>query len=279
MLPRLPVLGRRLVVVLVACLAFAGPGTADTAPGRALAATASADTAPPVAASALDAGVVDVTTQAGDSGLGSAGTGIVMTPDGSVLTNNHVLTDATTIHVTVPNGTEYEAHVVGTDPEADVARLQVVGASGLTTASFGDSSKVAVGDPVSVVGNAGGVGGVPSVATGKITQLHRSVDVKAQHDVVEHLTDMLQTDAKIEAGDSGGPMVDAGGHVIGMDTAASVDSPQSQSAPEGYAIPINRALAIAGAFPAAAAATVHVDPIAPKRPSAPTLDGPAPMAP
>jgi S1-C subfamily serine protease len=279
MLPPLPVLGRRLAVVLVACLALVAPHAGGTPAGRALAATASAGpTAAPLPA-VLDTGVVDITTQSGDSGMGSAGTGIIMSPEGAVLTNNHVITDATTIHVTVPNGAEYDAKVVGTDANQDVARLQMVGASGLTPATFGDSSKIAVGDPVTVVGNAGGVGGLPSMSSGTITQLHKSVDVKAQHGVVEHLTELIQTDANVQAGDSGGPMVDAAGHVIGMNTAASVDPPGSNNPPEGFAIPINHALAIAGSFAAAAAATVHVDPIAPLRTPAPALGGPAPIAP
>jgi S1-C subfamily serine protease len=207
---------------------------ATTATGR--------DVGSAVAVAALDAGVVDVTTQLGYSGASSAGTGIVVDPQGEVLTNNHVIRDGTDIRVTVPSGGEYPARVLLTDPDEDIALLQVLGAPALTPATLGDSSTAAVGDAVTAVGNAGGVGGPPTVASGKITGLDRSITVTDDHgNNPEHLHGLIETDARVVPGDSGGPLLNAAGGVIGMDTAAA-DAGDQQAPPDGFAIPINHAL-------------------------------------
>src|SRR5262249_60192418 len=111
-------------------------------------------------------------TQAG----AGAGTGIGVSWNGEVLTNNHVIDGATRITATdVGNGRTYEATVVGYAPSHDIAVLQLKGASGLTTATLGASSKLSVGDPVVGVGNAGGVGGTPTYAGGQITAPNQSI--------------------------------------------------------------------------------------------------------
>ena len=120
----------------------------------------------------VNPGIVDVNSNLAFSDGGAAGTGIVLTPTGEVLTNNHVVAGSTSVKVVdVGNGRTYTATVVGTDRADDVAVLQMQNASGLSTVSVGDSSRVAVGDSVAAFGNAGGVGGTPSVASGHVTGL------------------------------------------------------------------------------------------------------------
>jgi S1-C subfamily serine protease len=199
----------------------------------------------PASPTAVTAGVVDITSQLPSQDASEAGTGMVLSPQGAVLTNNHVIRGGEQIRVTVPGGGRYPAQVIGTDADQDVALLQILGAPALTPATFGDSATVAVGDAVSAVGNAGGVGGTPSVSSGTITQLHRSIAVTDDGGTpIEHLHDLIQTDARVEPGDSGGPLVNAAGQVVGMDTATAVDPPGGHSTPEGFAIPIDRALGV-----------------------------------
>jgi S1-C subfamily serine protease len=175
-----------------------------------------------------------------------------------VLTNNHVIDGATSTKVTdIGNGKTYTATVVGYDASHDVAVLQLQGASGLTTASLGDSSTVQAGNSVVALGNAGGKGGTPSVATGTVTALNQSITASDEGSgVSEQLTGLIETNADIQPGDSGGSLVNAYGQVIGMDTAASSSGSQiqgepgqsgqsGQSAEQAYAIPINEALSIA----------------------------------
>jgi len=116
----------------------------------------------PTVASPLEAGVVDVNTQLAYQNAAGAGTGILLGPSGEVLTNNHVITGASSVSVTdVGTGRTYPATVVGYDRSHDIAVLQAQGASGLPTASIGDSDTVSIGDRIAAVGNAGGVGGPP----------------------------------------------------------------------------------------------------------------------
>jgi S1-C subfamily serine protease len=185
----------------------------------------------------------------GYQGATSAGTGIVLTANGEVLTNNHVISGATSIRVTdVGNGRTYTAKVVGYDASDDVAVLQLQGASGLTTASLGNSSTVQAGDRVTALGNAGGKGGTPSVASGTVTALNQSITASDElSGVSEQLTGLIETNADIQPGDSGGALVNSFGQVIGMNTAASSGYQfQAQTGHEqAYAIPINKAVSIA----------------------------------
>jgi S1-C subfamily serine protease len=197
------------------------------------------------ATAAQQVGVVDINTVL-DFGSGkAAGTGIVLTSSGEILTNNHVIDGSTSISVTiVSTGAKYTATVVGTDPTDDVAVLQLKNASGLQTAKLGDSSKVAVGDVVTAVGNAGGVGGTPSSATGTVTALGQSITASDSNGSnPEQLTNMIQINAPIQAGDSGGPLYAANGTVVGIDTAANAS--RRSAATTGFAIPIAKAVGIA----------------------------------
>jgi len=215
-------------------------------------------------AARVDPGLVDVVSTDGYQQATSAGTGIVLTSNGEILTNNHVIEGATAISVTdVGNGRTYTATVVGYDASHDVAVLQLQGASGLTTASLGDSSSVRVGDNVVALGNAGGKGGTPSVAAGTVTGLDQSITASDEESgVSEQLTGLIQTNADIQPGDSGGSLVNAYGQVIGMDTAASSAyqfQSQSASAEQAYAIPIDEAISIAKQIEAGTtSADVHI---------------------
>jgi S1-C subfamily serine protease len=203
-------------------------------------------------ASRVDPALVDIVTTLGYQGAKAAGTGIVLTSNGEVLTNNHVIRGATSIKVTdVGNGRTYTAKVVGYDASKDVAVIQLQNASGLTTAALGDSSSVQSGDSVTALGNAGGKGGTPSVATGTVTALNQSITASDEGSGVnaEQLTGLIETNADIQPGDSGGALVNDHGEVIGMNTAASsgaqVQSESGQSAVQAYAIPIDNAETIA----------------------------------
>jgi S1-C subfamily serine protease len=206
------------------------------------------------ATAAQEIGVVDIDTVLGYQSAEAAGTGTVVTPNGEVLTNNHVIDGATKITVTVVStGKTYPAKVVGTDPTQDVAVLQLSGASGLQTANYGSDDNLALGESVTGVGNAGGVGGTPSAADGKITGLNKSITASDENGAnAEKLTGLIETDADIQSGDSGGPLYDASGEIIGMDTAASTTGTQTTA---GYAIPIEHALTIAQQIESATAST------------------------
>jgi len=201
----------------------------------------------------VDPGLVDVVSTI-DYGEGeAAGTGIVLTSSGEVLTNNHVVEGSTSIEVTdIGNGKTYTATVVGYDVASDVSVIKLQGASGLQTASLGNSSTVAVGESVVAIGNAGGAGGTPSAAAGTVTGLGQSITASDEvTGSAEQLANLVETNADIQPGDSGGPLVNASGHVVAIDTAASSSfqfqfaGSQNSSVTQGYAIPINKALSLA----------------------------------
>ena len=215
----------------------------------------------------VDPALVDVVSTLGNQGASAAGTGIVLTSNGEVLTNNHVVRGATSIKVTdVGNGRTYTAKVVGYDATKDVAVIQLQNASGLTTANLGDSSSVQSGDSVTALGNAGGKGGTPSVATGAVTALNQSITASDEGSGAnsEQLTGLIETNADIQPGDSGGALVNSYGQVIGMNTAASsgtqFQSESGQSAAvQAYAIPIDNAESIAKQIEAGqGSSTVHI---------------------
>jgi len=152
-------------------------------------------------ASRVDPGLVDVTSTLGYQQATAKGTGIVLTSNGEVLTNNHVINGATSVSVTdIGNGKTYKATVVGYDESQDVAVLQLSGASGLTTAPTGDSNTVQTGDSVVALGNAGGVGGTPSVAAGSVTALDQSITASDESSgTAEQLSGLIETNANIQA--------------------------------------------------------------------------------
>jgi S1-C subfamily serine protease len=210
----------------------------------------------------VDPGIVDITSKLTYSDATAEGTGMVLSSDGLILTNNHVIDQATSVSATlVTSGHSYTAKVLGYDSTDDVALLQLVGASGLKTVTLADSAKVKVGDAVLALGNAGGRGGLPSTAQGTIRALNQSIEASdSGANTTEKLHGMIETNAPIQEGDSGGPLVNGSGAVIGMDTAANSSGNGAYSAATtGFAIPINSALAIANKIKSGhATGNVHI---------------------
>lgn len=199
--------------------------------------TAALDTT--TATDAQQQGVVLIDTVLGYQSAQAAGSGVVLTSDGLVVTNNHVVEGATEITVTIgTTGATYTAEVVGTDATADVAVLQLQGASGLATAALDDDDDLAVGDGVTAVGNAEG-GGVLLAADGSVTALDQAITTQAEGvSDGESLTGLIQVDADVVSGDSGGALLDDEGEVVGITTAASSGSADIT----GFAIPIGDVL-------------------------------------
>ena len=218
-------------------------------------------------AQSVDPGLVDITTNTSYQGASGAGTGMVISANGLVLTNNHVIEGATSITARdVATNTLYKASVVGYDASADVAILQLKNASGLTTVPLGNSTSITTGQQVVGVGNAGGVGGTPSFAAGAVVALNQPLSAAdpANPSQREQLTGMIETSANVLPGDSGGPLVNSKGKVIGINTAGSssgfygYDRNGSATA-QSYAIPIDTALAIAQSIEnGQSSLTVHV---------------------
>ncbi len=183
-------------------------------------------------------------------GASAAATGMVISSNGLVLTNNHVINGTTGLTATVVGtNRRYNAKWLGYDKSSDVAVIQLQNASGLKTVPLGNSNSVKVGDNVVGMGNAGGTGRIQAVV-GTVTALNQSITASDQGSgaSAERLTGMLQTDAQIIPGDSGGPLANLSGVVIGMDTAASTTSTfsgQQSQQDVGFAIPINKAMGIA----------------------------------
>lgn len=211
----------------------------------------------------IDVALVDVNVNFQYENENGAGTGMVLGSGGEILTNNHVVRDATSISVvSLANHKSFPATVVGYDVNADVAVLHLIGATHLHRIPLGNSAGIRVGDAVTAIGNAGGIGGRPSTSTGKITALHRSITAQDQIGGSEQLTGLLGTNATLQPGDSGGPLVSSG-KVVGMDTAGSSSFTLSSNATAGFAVPINEALRIARNIESGrASSAIHIGPTA-----------------
>jgi S1-C subfamily serine protease len=196
--------------------------------------------------SAVRPGLVDISSNLGYQGSQAAATGMVISSDGLVLTNNHVITDTTQLFATVlATGKRYTAKWLGYDAADDVAVIKLVNAHNLRTVPLGNSSTVRLADKVIAIGNAYGAGRFPAVA-GRITGMNRTITASDSGAATkETLHGMLQTNAGIVQGDSGGPLASTSGKVIGMNTAAATGSFGSSTQNVGFAIPINKALNIA----------------------------------
>jgi putative serine protease PepD len=159
-----------------------------------------------------------VSIETGQTSLGSvfggAGSGVIISEDGLVLTNDHVISGAESVDVTLHDGEVHEAELVGSFPEADVALIQVVSGGSFVAAELGSSGALEVGDGVLAIGNALNLGGTPSVTQGIVSGLGRSVNAEGTA-----LEGLIQTDTAINPGNSGGPLVDSGGRVVGINTA------------------------------------------------------------
>lgn len=189
-----------------------------------------------------------------------AGTGIVLDGGGTVLTNFHVVQGADNITATVA-GTPYQADLVGYDRNRDIAVLQLRGAAGLPVAVLGDSSQLAAGDPVVSLGNASGSGSPLTREAGEVVAFGRTISAKDElTGSSEQATGLIEFAAPVRAGDSGGPLVNGAGQVVGVTTAATVNY-RMEPGGEGFAIPINDALATAAQIRSGAPTnTVHIGP-------------------
>ena len=210
------------------------------------------ETATTATAAAAKAAPSVVTIYVATGTSSASGSGVVLTDDGYVLTNNHVVADAGTggtVQVRTSDGTLYDASIVGTDPASDLAVVQLDGASGLTPATFADSDKVQVGDVAVAIGAPLGLSN--TVTDGIISATDRAVATGSTQDDAT-VIDALQTDAAINPGNSGGALVNGAGEVIGINSAiatVAAGSPGSQSQSGnigvGFAIPSNTAQRIA----------------------------------
>jgi S1-C subfamily serine protease len=216
---------RRVATIFVIALAAAWSGA-----GHAAAAT----TTP-------TKGVVLITTNLALENGNAAGTGMVITSNGEVLTNNHVIRGATTINVTIPSTHKtYTAKALGYDISDDVALIKLNGASNLTTIAKGNSDKLRVGQASTAVGNANG-GGKLVITKGAVTALNRTISIQDDTGEVSQLANLIQTSARLVPGDSGGPLLDSAGRVIGIN--AQIRS-QVGGGFEGvaFAVPIDTAI-------------------------------------
>jgi S1-C subfamily serine protease len=195
---------------------------------------------------AVRPGLVEISSNLAYQGSQAAATGMVISKNGLVLTNNHVITDTTQLSAkVVVTGKQFTANWLGYDSADDVAVIKLVGAHNLRTVPLGNSGRVRVGDHVIAIGNAYGAGRFPPVV-GAITGVNRTITASDSGAATkETLHGMLQTNAGIVQGDSGGPLANTAGQVIGMNTAAATGSFGSSAQNVGFAIPINKALRIA----------------------------------
>jgi putative serine protease PepD len=186
--------------------------------------------------------VVDISTGQGE------GSGVVMTADGSIITNNHVVegADGGSLTVTFSDGKTAKASLVGTDPVGDIAVIKAQGVSNLAAAKFGDSNAARVGDTVLAIGSPLGLQG--SVSEGIVSALHRTIDEPAGGGGSgggHSIGDAIQTDAAINPGNSGGALVNLAGEVIGINTAIATSGQNSGNIGVGFAISANKAKAAA----------------------------------
>jgi S1-C subfamily serine protease len=181
----------------------------------------------------VEASVVTLETSVSAQGelFGGAGSGVVLTEDGLIMTNAHVVSQSDDITVRMYDGAEHPAGLVGSEPDSDLAIIKVDGVDDLEPAELGESAALQVGEPVIAIGNALNLGGDPSVTTGIVSAVSRSIDSREGH-----LTDLIQTDAAINRGNSGGPLVDSSGAVVGINTAIIENSQNI-----GFAIAIDSA--------------------------------------
>jgi S1-C subfamily serine protease len=172
----------------------------------------------------------------------AAGTGVILNSDGEIVTNAHVVADATSITVTLHGETQQRtATLIGSDPEHDIALIKLDDTSGLslTPAKIGNSDAVVVGEDAVAIGNALALEGDVTVSRGIISALNRSIDVENGT-----LKGLIQTDAAISSGNSGGPLVNAAGEIIGINTAGAASYGNVTAENIGFAIPMNQVMSI-----------------------------------
>ncbi|MCM6774821.1 S1C family serine protease [Nocardia sp. CDC159] len=217
-----------------------------------------------VVAATVEPQLVNIEVALRPSGTSAAGTGIVLTADGQVLTSHHVVKGADAITVgDLGNGRDYPATVLGYDATADIALLSLSGASGLPVARVGSSAALRLGDEILAIGNAGGTGS-PTVTPGWVTSLNSSIQARDAADLSrKSLTGMIEVAAPVASGQSGGALVDRYGAVVGVVTASSGEAAKAAGRASGYAVPIDRALTVIRQIRSGTPTdTVHVGPTA-----------------
>ncbi len=219
------------------------PAVSTPALGSVPASTTAPATNGTVAGAAAAATPSTVDIRVPTAGGVAEGSGVVLTTDGAVLTNNHVVGGATgAITVTLADGAQHTATVVGTSPSYDLAVLRMQGTSGLTAATLGRSADLQVGQQVVAIGSPQGLTG--TVTTGIVSALDRTVGVQGD-DGQAIVYNGLQTDAPINQGNSGGPLVNLDGQVIGINSAIATAGQNSGSIGLGFTIPIDQARRVA----------------------------------
>lgn len=241
---------RLLLIVLAVVVSLVAPvAPVAAAPGDAVAASAQVEPA-----------VVRIDTAVDYQGLIGTGTGIVLDPGGQVLTNFHVIQGADRITGTLA-GRSYPANLVGYDRGRDIAVIQLIGAGGLPAAVIGDSNALVPGEPVVALGNAMGSDAPLTREVGTVTGFGRTVDAEDElTGTSDQLTGLIEFAAPVRAGDSGGPVVNGAGQVVGITTAASLNFRMGPGG-KGFAIPINDAMGVVGQIRAGIPTdTVHIGP-------------------
>lgn len=247
----MPGVTRRLLLAVLATLASAVAASPAAAAGH---------TTRTVGTTSANTGIVDIYTTLGyEHGAAAAGTGMLISRNGEVLTNNHVIRGATKFKVVdVTTHRSYNATVVGYSVSHDIAVLQLANASHLQTIKLGGYVKLHVGQPVVARGNAQGRGGAPKAAPGRVVALHRKIVARDITGDSETLRNVIATNTAVEPGDSGGPLEDVHNRAIGMVTAGS-----TVGAARGFAIPIRQALLYARTImKGKSSAAIHVGPTA-----------------
>lgn len=247
----MPGVTRRLLLAVLATLASAVAASPAGAAGH---------TTRTVRTTSANTGIVDIYTTLGyENGAAAAGTGMLISRNGEVLTNNHVIRGATKFKVVdVTTHRSYNATVVGYSVSHDIAVLQLANASHLQTIKLGGYVKLHVGQPVVARGNAQGRGGAPKAAPGRVVALHRKIVARDITGDSETLRNVIATNTAVEPGDSGGPLEDVHNRAIGMVTAGS-----TVGAARGFAIPIRQALLYARTImKGKSSAAIHVGPTA-----------------
>lgn len=208
--------------------------------------------------------VVDINTviQTASGSAQAAGTGLIITSSGDILTNNHVVEGSVTVRVTIQGRSgPYPATVIGVDPTDDLAVIHV-NLSGLPTVTMADSSKLQIGDTVYALGNALGRGGAPRVTQGNVTALDQSITASDNGAQAEQLTGMIESDAEISPGDSGGALANSAGQVVGIITAGQAQGFRSTSTTVAFAIPSSKAVDIANRILAGQAGNgIYIGPV------------------
>ncbi|MFR9752934.1 S1C family serine protease [Nocardia sp. 004] len=255
-----------LVLVAAAFLGYGGELPRRDQAGDRAGTSTLAELNPVCVAAAVQSALVSINAATEPFGPGTAGSGIVLTADGEVLTSHHVVKGATTVQVAdVGDNNVYDAVVLGYDSGADIALLGLPEATELPVATIGSSAGLRLRDEVLAIGNAGGTGGMPTAVHGPLTALDSTIVAVNSADLSRKaLSGMLEVAAAVTSGQSGGALVDRNAAVVGVIAAASGDPLHAGvRPPNGYAVPIDAAMRVVRQIRSGIPTdTVHIGPTA-----------------